>query len=44
MVKEQFVAQGLEASPSTPQEFGGYLKDEVAKWGRVVKASGATTE
>ena len=43
-VKEQFTAQGVEPSPSTPQEFGGYLKDEVVKWSRVVKASGVTQE
>jgi tripartite-type tricarboxylate transporter receptor subunit TctC len=43
-VKEQFTAQGVEPSPSTAQEFGGYLKDEVAKWGRVVKASGVAQE
>lgn len=43
-VKEQFAAQGLEAVSSTPQAFGAYLAGEVAKWGKVVKASGATTE
>ncbi|MDB5864990.1 MAG: hypothetical protein JWO70_2796 [Betaproteobacteria bacterium] len=43
-VKEQFVAQGLEPAASTPSEFGGYLKSEIEKWGRVVKASGATPE
>jgi tripartite-type tricarboxylate transporter receptor subunit TctC len=43
-VKEQFAAQGLETAPSTPQEFGAYLRAEVAKWGKVIKASGATTE
>ena len=44
LVKEQFTAQGLEAGGSTPQEFGAYLKSEVAKWGKIVKASGATAE
>ena len=43
-VKEQFAGQGLEPGPSTPQEFGAYLRSEVTKWGRVVKASGATPE
>lgn len=43
-VTEQFTAQGLEASPSSPQEFGSYLKSEVAKWGKVIKASGAKPE
>lgn len=43
-VKEQFVAQGLEPASSTPQVFGAYLAGEVAKWAKVVKASGATPE
>jgi tripartite-type tricarboxylate transporter receptor subunit TctC len=43
-LKEQFSAQGLETSPSTPQEFGAYLRSEVHKWARVIKASGASAE
>ena len=43
-VKEQFAAQGLEPSASTPQAFASYLRSEVSKWGKVVKASGATPE
>ncbi len=40
-LKEQFSGQGLEATPSSPAEFGAYLRSEVAKWSKVVKASGA---
>jgi tripartite-type tricarboxylate transporter receptor subunit TctC len=40
-LKEQLAAQGLEATPSSPVEFSAYLESEVAKWGQVVKASGA---
>jgi tripartite-type tricarboxylate transporter receptor subunit TctC len=43
-VQEQFAAQGLEAAASTPQELGAYLRSEVEKWGKVVKASGATNK
>ncbi len=43
-LKEQFIAQGLEATPSSPPEFDAYLRSEVAKWGKVVKASGAKPE
>lgn len=43
-VREQFVKQGLEPVSSTPAEFAAYLRSEVAKWSKVVKASGATTQ
>ncbi|MGH8616200.1 MAG: tripartite tricarboxylate transporter substrate binding protein [Burkholderiales bacterium] len=43
-VKEQFSVQGVDTTPSSPAEFGSYLKSEVSKWGKVVKASGATPE
>jgi tripartite-type tricarboxylate transporter receptor subunit TctC len=40
-VKDALLAQGAEAQPTTPEEFGAYVKSEIAKWGRVVKESGA---
>jgi tripartite-type tricarboxylate transporter receptor subunit TctC len=43
-LKEQFAAQGLEATSSSPAEFAAYLKAEVAKWSKVVTASGAKPE
>jgi tripartite-type tricarboxylate transporter receptor subunit TctC len=43
-VKEQLFRSGLDASPSTPKEFGAYIKSEMAKWSKVVKASGAKAE
>ena len=42
--KDMLFRQGLDASPSTPQEFGAYIKSEIAKWAKVVKASGAKAE
>ncbi len=44
LVKEQFGTQGLEATHSTPEAFGAYLRTEVAKWGKVIVASGAKPE
>ena len=43
-IKEQFATQGIEAAPTSPEQFGAYLRTEVEKWGKVVKASGATPE
>ena len=43
-LKEQFAAQGLEGSASTPEEFGAYLRNEVVKWGKVVRQSGAKVD
>jgi tripartite-type tricarboxylate transporter receptor subunit TctC len=37
-LKEQLAGQGIEAASSSPSEFGAYLKSEVAKWGKVIKA------
>jgi tripartite-type tricarboxylate transporter receptor subunit TctC len=40
-VREKLSAQGLDLSPVPPAKLGGLLKDELAKWVRIVKASGA---
>jgi tripartite-type tricarboxylate transporter receptor subunit TctC len=40
-IRERVIAAGAEPSPSTPQEFGALIRDEIAKWAEVVKASGA---
>jgi tripartite-type tricarboxylate transporter receptor subunit TctC len=38
---ERLAAQGAEPVGDSPEEFGRYLEAEVAKWAKVVKASGA---
>lgn len=43
-VKDKFSAQGFAASWNSPENFGTFLKNEVDKWGRTVKASGATLD
>jgi len=43
-VSEQFDAQGLQAIPTSPEAFGKRLREEIRKWGPVVKASGAKPE
>lgn len=39
-VKERFVAQGADASSSTPAEFGQFIRNEIVKWREVVQAAG----
>jgi tripartite-type tricarboxylate transporter receptor subunit TctC len=43
-VKERLTAEGAELAPNTPAWFAAYMKDEVAKWAKVVRASGATAD
>jgi len=38
--KSALLAQGAEAVPTTPEEFGAFLKKEIAKWGKVIKEAG----
>lgn len=39
-VQERFSAQGLEVRATSPQDFGKYLVNEVARWQQVVTAAG----
>jgi tripartite-type tricarboxylate transporter receptor subunit TctC len=43
-VIEQLTAVGMESVNSTPEEFTAFIKAEIVKWGKVVKASGAPLE
>ena len=43
-VSEKFAAQGAEPYLTDPQEFANVLKADIAKWGQVVKASGASVD
>ena len=43
-VKEKLAQQGALARSWTPEEFGSFIHNEVVKWARVVKASGAKVE
>ena len=39
-VKQRLDASGFEALTSSPQEYGAFLRGEVEKWAKVVKAAG----
>jgi tripartite-type tricarboxylate transporter receptor subunit TctC len=41
-LRARLTAAGLEPVWSTPAEFAAYVKSETAKWGKIVKESGAT--
>jgi tripartite-type tricarboxylate transporter receptor subunit TctC len=43
-VIKQFRAAGVVPMGSTPAEFQSYIKSEIAKWAKVVKASGAKVD
>ena len=39
-VKKLFFDRGYETKPSTPEEFGDFVKSEHARWGKIIEASG----
>ena len=39
-VRDRLAAQGFDARALTPAEFAAYLRAEIAKWAKVVKATG----
>jgi len=43
-VKERFAPTDLEPRTSTPEQFGAYIRGEVAKWAMVIRESGFKVE
>ena len=43
-VREKIAAEGATVLSGTPEQFSAFLKDEIVKWGKVVKESGAKVE
>ena len=43
-VKERFAQQGALATPTTPERYAAFIAAELAKWGPVVKSSGAKVD
>jgi tripartite-type tricarboxylate transporter receptor subunit TctC len=43
-VAQRLAGDGVEAVGTTPEQFASYLRQEIVKWGKVVKASGARVD
>ena len=43
-LREKFLVQGVELMPTTPEEFGAFIKQDIAKWAKVIQLSGARAE
>jgi tripartite-type tricarboxylate transporter receptor subunit TctC len=43
-VRERIAAEGGEPSPNSPEQFAKFIAAEVAKWGALVRASGAQVD
>ncbi|HLB48396.1 MAG TPA: tripartite tricarboxylate transporter substrate binding protein [Anaerolineales bacterium] len=40
-IKEQLSMQGVETTPTSPEQFGAFIRSEIAKWRKVLRATGA---
>ena len=43
-LKSKLTAQGMEVVGNSPEQFAAYIRDEIKKWTRVVKATGARSD
>jgi len=43
-VQQRFAAEGGDATPNTPEQFGAFIRNEIVKWGKAVKESGAKVD
>ena len=43
-VKERLASLGAEPAPMSPEDFGRHVREEIAKWAKVVKDSGAKVD
>jgi tripartite-type tricarboxylate transporter receptor subunit TctC len=42
-LKQFLFNQGLELSPSTPEQLGAQLRSDIARWGKVIRETGIKT-
>lgn len=43
-VRQRLISQGADPASNTPEEFAAYVKAEMAKWGKVVRDTGARAD
>ncbi|MGZ8156129.1 MAG: Bug family tripartite tricarboxylate transporter substrate binding protein [Burkholderiales bacterium] len=43
-LRERFITLGIDPAGTTPEEFAKFLREEVAKWGKVIKAANVKIE
>ena len=43
-IKERLAALGEDPVGTSPEQFSAWIKDEVVRWAKVVKASGAKVD
>jgi tripartite-type tricarboxylate transporter receptor subunit TctC len=43
-IRDKLIAQGADPVGGPPDEFAAYIREETARWSRVVKSSGATAD
>jgi tripartite-type tricarboxylate transporter receptor subunit TctC len=43
-VKQRLAALGAEPVGNTPEEFGAFIKAEMARWGKIIKEKGIRSE
>lgn len=43
-LKSKLTAQGMEVVGNSPEQFAAYIRDEIEKWTKVVKSSGARSD
>ena len=41
---ERLSAEGANPSAGTPEQFGAFIKSEIVRWGKVIKATGTTID
>jgi tripartite-type tricarboxylate transporter receptor subunit TctC len=43
-LKERLKAEGSDPVGNTPEQFGAFLRDEIAKWAKVIKFANVKPE